>query len=91
MDSTALATGIAAAPVIVALVAAIGGAAPRIPRTAYPLLAVALGVAWNCAVLSARDAMTWEAPLVGIVVGLAASGLYSGIVKPGAAAIERAS
>lgn len=82
MDDAAIITGMAAAPVITALVAAIGGAAPRVPRRAYPLLAVTLGVAWNCAAAWALGEMTAATPLAGIAAGLAACGLYSGAVKP---------
>jgi hypothetical protein len=70
-------TGLAAAPVITALVAAIGGVAPGLPRRAYPLLAIALGIAWNAAVAAALGDLSPATPLYGIVAGLAASGLYS--------------
>lgn len=81
MDDLLL-TGLAAAPIITALVAAIGTAVPAAPRRCYPLLAIALGVGWQCAVAAAADGLTPAAALTGIVVGLAASGLYSGAVKP---------
>jgi hypothetical protein len=84
-----LLTGLAAAPIITALVAAIGQASPVVPRRAYPLLAVALGIAWQCAVASAMGELSVAAALSGIVVGLAASGLYSGAVKPVFAAAEK--
>lgn len=81
--------GIGAAPIVTALVAAIGQAAPRIPRRAYPLLAVALGIGWNVAAALALDEFSALTPLVGVVTGLAASGLYSGAMKPAAAALRR--
>ena len=84
-----LLTGLAAAPIITALVAAIGSAMPTLPRRAYPLLAVALGVAWQCAVASANGELTAATALAGVVVGLAASGLYSGAVKPVLEAAEK--
>jgi hypothetical protein len=80
-ESEAL-TGLAAAPVIVGLVAAMGAAAPGLPRRAYPLVAIALGIAWTVAVNAALGELTWPAPLYGVVAGLAASGLYSGAIKP---------
>ena len=85
MNDELLLTGIAAAPIIVGLVAAVGGAIPAIPRRSYPLLAITFAVAWHCA-LAPAGASTWQAALSGVVVGLAASGLYSGAVKPALAA-----
>jgi hypothetical protein len=82
MDDSAIVTGIAAAPIITALVAAIGAATPALPRRVYPLLAVGIGVAWNVASTAALGQLTWLAPIIGVVAGLAASGLYSGVVKP---------
>lgn len=75
-------TGLAAAPVITALVSAIGGAAPALPRRAYPLLAIGLGIAWSAAVAATLGELSWATPLYGVVAGLAASGLYSAAVKP---------
>jgi hypothetical protein len=75
-------TGLAAAPVITALVAAIGGVSPALPRRTYPLLAICIGVAWNASVAAASGELSWATPLYGIVAGLAASGLYSAAVKP---------
>jgi hypothetical protein len=75
-------TTAAAAPVITALVAAIGGALPRIPRRAYPLLAIALGIAWTAADGAATGSLNPRTVLEGIVIGLAASGLYSAALKP---------
>jgi hypothetical protein len=88
MDEIGTLTGLAAAPVITAIVAAIGAAVPALPRRAYPLLAVALGVTWNVAVRAALRELDWAAPIVGVVAGLAASGLYSGAVKPVVAALR---
>lgn len=83
MDNETVAlTGLAAAPIITALVAAIGAAIPALPRRAYPLVAVAIGVAWNIAASAVGGQVGWSAPIYGIVAGLAASGLYSGAVKP---------
>lgn len=82
MDEPLVLSGLAAAPVITALVAVIGSAAPAFPRRWYPLLAVALGVAWQCAAASAAGTFAATTPLAGLLVGLAACGLYSGAVKP---------
>ena len=82
MDDNRMLTGFAAVPIITALVAAIGAATPALPRRAYPLLAVGIGVAWNVASSAALGQLSWLAPIVGVVAGLAASGLYSGVVKP---------
>jgi hypothetical protein len=74
----------AAAPVIVALVAATGRAWRGLPRTMYPLLSIAYGVAWHAALAQRVESELPTAALVGVVVGLAASGLYSAAVKPAA-------
>ena len=90
-NETVALTGLAAAPIITALVAAIGAAVPALPRRAYPIVAVAIGIAWNIAASAAGAQLGWSAPVYGIVAGLAASGLYSrrpralacgGAVKP---------
>jgi hypothetical protein len=75
-------TGLPAAPIIVALVAAIGQAWPSLPRRAYPLLAITLGIAWNVAAATVLREPLATAALGGVVTGLAASGLYSAAVKP---------
>jgi hypothetical protein len=87
VDDVLVVTGSAAVPVIVALVAALGQARPRVPRRCYPLMAIALGVAWNTAASYALGELTLSSPLAGIVIGLAASGLYSAAIKPGVRAI----
>jgi hypothetical protein len=82
MDASLPLAGVAAAPLITALVAAVGMALPAVPRRLYPVLAIAVGVTWNVALAwNSGDAL---APLIfgGVVAGLAASGLYSGAVKP---------
>jgi hypothetical protein len=80
--SDVILTGLPATPVIVALVAAIGAAVPALPRRAYPLLAIGLGITWHVAVASATGEHIAAAVLCGALTGLAASGLYSGAVKP---------
>jgi len=80
--SDVILTGLPATPIIVALVAVVGQAMPMLPRRVYPLLAVALGVAWNVATAATLAQPLPTAALCGIVTGLAASGLYSAAVKP---------
>jgi hypothetical protein len=80
--SDVILTGLPATPVIVALVAAIGAAVPALPRRAYPLLAIGFGITWHVAVASATGEHFAAAVLCGVLTGLAASGLYSGAVKP---------
>jgi hypothetical protein len=80
--SDVILTGLPAAPIIVALVAAIGQALPLLPRRAYPLLAIALGVAWNVAATAVLGEPIASAAVCGVVTGLAASGLYSAALKP---------
>jgi len=72
----------AAAPLITAVVAAVGMAAPAIPRRLYPLLAISFGIAWAALVASSQDRLGWSVILEGIIAGLTASGLYSAAVKP---------
>lgn len=83
-DAELVLTGMAAAPLIMALVAATGALAPRLPRRAYPAVAVAYGVAWQSAAAAVLGSWSPAAPLAGVVIGLAASGLYSGAVRPAA-------
>ena len=80
--SDVILTGLPATPIIVALVAAVGQALPVLPRRAYPVTAIALGVAWNVAAAAVLGEPLALAALAGIVTGLAASGLYSAALKP---------
>jgi hypothetical protein len=73
---------LAPAPLITALVSAIGLAVPALPRRCYPLVAIAAGIAWCIIVAAVAGASEVEAVLHGVVVGLAASGIYSAAVKP---------
>ena len=88
MDGGTVVIGVGAAPIITALVAVIGQALPAMPRRWYPALAVALGIAWNAGVSASLGQLSWGSLLTGIVAGLAASGLYSGVVKPGLGALR---
>ena len=72
--------GLAGAGVVMALVAA-SRQAVAIPDRFTPLLAIAMGVAWNAALkLSAADyEIEWGATVImGVLSGLAASGLWTG-------------
>ncbi len=73
-----LLAGWGAAPVVVGLVYALRKAYPTIPKRMIPLLDVAFAVGWNlaCAWYFVTDYK--EALLVGVLVGLLASGAWSG-------------
>lgn len=73
MDNVILG-GLAATPVITALLQV---AKQWIPERTWPLAAMALGVAWNVGLTLGTDEFTRTTVFLGIVVGLAASGLYS--------------
>lgn len=89
MEDSTILWGMAAAPIIVGLVAAIGGALKFIPRDAYPLLAIVLGVGWNAALAIENDNLGVTPVLYGVVVGLSASGLWSSAVKPVVAEVKK--
>lgn len=72
--------GLGGVPVVIALVQAVK---PFVGDDRWwPLLAVGFGVAWNVGAalaLGARDGgVLGQAALIGVVIGLAAAGLYSG-------------
>lgn len=71
--------GLAGAPIVTALVQAFLQAV-AIPKRFVPLLSVAFGVSWNIAVVATglASANYGEAAIIGVLTGLAASGLYSG-------------
>lgn len=72
--------GLAGAGVVMALVAAIRQAV-AIPDRFTPLLAIAMGIAWNAGLKAAEatDDIAWGAiVMLGILSGLAASGLWTG-------------
>jgi hypothetical protein len=76
-----LVTGLAAAPIIAALLQVIK---PFVPDSRWwPLIAIAMGVAWSLAVNAAlpdaavSDVGWIAAGLRGVVTGMAASGIYS--------------
>lgn len=75
-------TAATAAPIITALVAAIGMALPQLPRRAYPLAAIGLGIAWCTIIAAANNDLGWPVLIAGTIAGLTASGLYSAAIKP---------
>lgn len=72
-DGTVL-IGIGAAPIITALIQA---AKAWLPDRAEPIVAVVLGVLWNVGFTAGTDEFGRATVFLGIVTGLAASGLYS--------------
>ncbi|MCL4535917.1 MAG: hypothetical protein M1370_12255 [Bacteroidetes bacterium] len=70
--------GLAGVPLIIALVEGVKRVFPGLEPRWYPLVALACGEALNLA-LGLSQGQDWRAALVlGLVAGLAASGLYSG-------------
>ncbi len=70
--------GLAGVPFIIALVEWAKRSFPVLGRDSYPLLAMALGVLVNLALGWYLHVDVFVSVVVGIVAGLAASGLYSG-------------
>lgn len=69
--------GISGVPIVVALVAA---TKPYVrDKRAWPFIAILYAVAWNALLSYAVRTDPVIAAIMGIVVGLAASGLYSGV------------
>lgn len=70
--------GLTGVPLIVALVEAVKRVFPGLEQRWYPLVALACGEGLNLA-LALTQGQDWRAALVlGLIAGLAASGLYSG-------------
>lgn len=69
--------GAAGVPAIVALVELVKRTFPELPARAYPLLALLLGIGLNLALSGYSGTSPVEAASVGLIAGLAASGLYS--------------
>lgn len=69
--------GLAGAGIVLALVAAVRQAL-TIPDRFTPLLSIALGLAWNVGLRAAEftDASWGSAAILGVLSGLAASGLW---------------
>jgi hypothetical protein len=69
--------GLAGAPFIAAIIEMAKRTIPEWPDRVWPGFALLLGVAVNVAIASRQQSDMLLAVLVGLVTGLAASGLYS--------------
>lgn len=69
--------GLAGFPVVAGLVEVVKRAAPELNDRWWPLVALALGVGFNLLVGWRLEMDLWLASTLGLVTGLAASGLYS--------------
>ena len=78
MESEAV-VGLAGAPVVLGLVAAVRQSV-NLPDRWTPLLSLALGIVWNVSLraLEATNAEWGATVVLGVLSGLSASGLYSG-------------
>ncbi len=74
MDDNIVFGGMAAVPIITALLQMFKG---WVPNKALPFLAIVVGVGWNVGLTVGTDEFSRTTIFLGIVVGLAASGLYS--------------
>lgn len=72
--------GLAGVPIVVALVQVIKAAAPTLGARWYPAVTLFVAVVFNVGLAAAMGSDPILAVLVGLVVGLAASGLYSHVV-----------
>jgi len=69
--------GLAGFPVVAALVEVAKRAAPELGDRWWPMVALALGIGFNLVVGWRLGLDLWLAAILGLVTGLAASGLYS--------------
>lgn len=69
--------GLAGVPVLAALIQAIKTALPGVDARYWPLLSIVLGIAYNLALAALLAQPLGVAAVIGLVAGLAASGLYS--------------
>lgn len=69
--------GLAGAPIVVALVQVLKAAWPRLDGRWYPAVTLAVAIVFNMFLALAMGSDPILAVLVGMVTGLAASGLYS--------------
>ncbi len=74
MDENVVLGGMAAIPFIVAIV---GGLKSFVPPRTVPFVAMVIGVIWNVGLTVGTDEFSREDIFLGMVIGLAASGLYS--------------
>jgi hypothetical protein len=77
MDELRQFFGLAGFPVVAALVEVGKRACPETSERWWPLAALGLGVAWNLVIGWRLGVDLWVAGALGVVTGLAASGLYS--------------
>ncbi len=78
MDDLRVYWGLGGVPVIVALVEAVKRAWPNLDGRWYPLVAIALGVGWDCGLAFVLGGIPYPvAAAWGILTGLTASGLFS--------------
>jgi len=78
MEDTTVLGGLAAVPIITALLQVLKPLMPAawVARVT-PAAAVAIGVGWNVGLAASTGELTGTTPFLGAVVGLAAAGLYS--------------
>ena len=73
--------GMAAIPIIVPMLQAVKGLVkkvwPNTPTEIWPFAAIALGVSWQVLISVGTENFGRETLLLGVLMGLAASGLYS--------------
>jgi hypothetical protein len=74
MEEEVLLVGMAAVPIITGILQAVKG---FIPDKLVPFAAMTIGVAWNVGLTAGTDEFDRTAIFLGMVIGLAASGLYS--------------
>lgn len=74
MDNNIILGGMAAVPIITALLQAVKG---WVPSKSLPFCAILIGTVWNVGLTVGTDEFTRSTIFLGIVIGLAASGLYS--------------
>lgn len=75
MEENITLVGMSAVPVITGFLQAVKGV---IPDKLVPFAAMATGVVWNVGLTAGTDEFDRTAIFLGLVIGLAASGLYSG-------------
>ena len=71
--------GLGGVPVVIALVEAVKQAVPALDKRWLPLVALALGEAWTVGTALVFGEPVREAVLLGVIVGLSAVGLFSGV------------
>jgi len=74
MDDNIVLGGMAAVPIITALLQIVKD---WVPNKVLPFAAIVVGVVWNVGLTVGTDEFARSTIFLGIIVGLAASGLYS--------------